>query len=191
MGTNGIDHDQTTSGLSRRTVVRTAAWAAPAVTVVSAAPAFAVTPATQWNLTSTSWEGYAGGGRGQTSTYYMRFSITAPTNAPLTSVSAVAAFGMDGSSQIRAGLTAGSLASGSGWTRSPGSPAIVAPTWTFTRGATSGTVSLEFTFNSLIFTGAGSIGTFTFTSPGQPTFTFAILKQNAGTAPYFITSPHA
>lgn len=179
----------TSTGPSRRTVVRTAAWAAPAVSIVTAAPAFAASPATDWTVTSTSWEGFGGGGRGQTSTYYMRFAITAPTSAPLSSVTAVAAFGLnDQGNQISAPYTTGSL---TGWSRTPASPVLSSPTWTYTRGPLSGTTTLELTYHSLLFTGAGSIGTFTFTAPGQQPVVFNILKQNAGPNPGFITNPPA
>lgn len=175
--------------VTRRSVVRTAAWAVPAITVVSAAPAYAASGDT-WSVLSTSWEGGPLGARGQTSTYYMRFTITAPAATTLTSITAVAAFGLnEQGDQINAPYTTGSL--NSGWSRNPSSPVLVAPTWTYTRGATSGQITLELTYNSLLFMGSGSIGTFTFSSPGQPDVIFTILKENAGPAPQYITSPPA
>jgi hypothetical protein len=179
---------------SRRAVVRTAAWAVPAVSVVTAAPAFAASGDT-WAVTSSSWEGFSGGGRGQTSVYYMRFVLTVPTGVTVTNPTATVQFGLDGSNQIRAGIS-----EPSGWSTSKqdGNAGAFSLWWgrfVFTRGTITGpaTVNLDFTLNSLLFTGATSIGTIAFTSsnPDLDTQVFEILKSNAGPTPGYITSPPA
>lgn len=63
--------------VGRRTVMR-AAWAAPAITVATAAPAFASSPTqAPWTITSAS---YQAGLTGLTGHYVLRFEIFVPAN---------------------------------------------------------------------------------------------------------------
>ena len=177
-------------GTTRRTVVRTAAWTAPAVSLVSATPAFAATLA-PWTVTSTSWEGTAAGTRNGLGTYQMRFSVNVPAGTTITAPTATLQFGTGPLGQIRAGLGAPA-----GWTSTTSDGLLgLFGTIVFTRAAIAGSasVTLDFSLNTLFFSGAGTVGTITFTTttPGQPSPSFALLRQNAGASPGFITTPPA
>jgi hypothetical protein len=163
---------------SRRTVVRSAAWAVPAISIVSAAPAFA-TSGPAWTITSDSWEGGPAGLRFEASTYYMNFTITVPAGVTLVAPTATLQFGLNEfNNQIRAGQAGNTL----GWTTSREDEwGAYAGRYVFTRGDVTGptTITLNFVLNSLIFlTGTGSIGTLTFTAGGQPPKVYQVLKNN-------------
>ncbi|MGN0063499.1 MAG: hypothetical protein ACI379_04600 [Nocardioides sp.] len=163
---------------SRRTVVRTAAWAVPAVSIVTAAPAFAAS-GDPWTITSNSWEGGPGGLRFEASTYYMNFTIAVPAGVTLSGLTATLQFGTNEfDNQIRAGQAGNTK----GWTTSrEDSVGAHSGRFIFSHGDVTGatTVQLSFVLNSLIFiTGTGTIGTLTFTAVGQPTKVYQVLKNN-------------
>lgn len=171
--------EQHFSAPSRRTVIRTAAWAAPAVTLVTAAPAFAAS-GDPWTITSDSWEGGPAGNRFESSTYYMNFSIAVPAGVTLGATTATLQFGKNSfNNQIRAGQAGNTL----GWstTREDTSGAF-SGRFIFASGSVTGptTLTLSFVLNSLIFVGGGTgtIGTLTFTSAGQPTKVYEVLRNN-------------
>ncbi len=171
---------------SRRTVVRSAAWSLPAITLVGAAPAFA-NSTDQWVITSNSWEGGPGGLRFEASTYYMNFTITVPAGTVVSAPTATLQFGQNNEgNQTRAGLGHNVM----GWTTHRHDNVLAwSGRFVFTRGDIVGpaTVQLEFVLNSLIFIGGtGSIGTLTFTGGGQTPKTYQVLKNNVSNS---IVSP--
>ena len=116
---------------SRRTVIRTAAWTAPAVSLVVAAPAYATgsTPPCVWAVSSSS----VNSGNG---TWSFHFDILTGSGSTVSGVTAVAKFA--GNVKIT------SFSPTSGWTISP-SAGSSARTWTFTHvGDITAATTLDF-----------------------------------------------
>lgn len=173
-------------------MVRAAAWTAPAISLVVAAPAFAASN-DPWTVTSASWEGGSGGVRWESTVYRMRFTINVPAGTTITAPTATLQFGTDPTTgQIRGGLDSAP----SGWTSTTTDEFLgLYGKMVFTRGTITGpaSVSLSFDLDWLFFSGSGTIGTITFTTStaGQPSPSFSLLKSNAGASPGYITSPPA
>ena len=190
-----------TSHVSRRTLVRGAAWSVPVVSVAAVAPAFAAS--TSWTITSASYEGTSGGTRNNAATYQFRFTLTVLAGTTVTAPVAtftsadwsfIAGYGTAIAGVDPTGTVDGWAATGSDdFLTSTGAYR----TFTFTRGNIVGpaTVTLNFTMSDVANGDIGAGGRpFTFTSGDAltgPTTQFTVNQvNNNNTSTGYVTTPH-
>lgn len=166
---------------SRRSVLRAAAWSVPAVSAVSAAPAWAGSTGI-WSVASSSWEGTAAGVRDNNGTLRMAFTITVPASTTVSGAQLALSF--SGAVQRQATITAG-------WTTAQAADTnTTAFTIVHADDLTEGTYPLNFVLQNVA--GGDVNGTenavFSSSTPTTgPTVSFDILATNVDN---YITSPH-
>lgn len=164
---------------SRRSVLAAAAWSVPAVSIASAAPAFAQSGT--WSIASDSWRGSTDGTRSLLSRYVFNLTISAPANADLSSVTATLALGLSPnvSAQI-GGTVSGNVV---GWTTDRQDPeGIEFATFVFTSGAIPAgtTKNLQFELDGVGYTSDFQVATLSLSAPGQTTAVLPVSSLNQG-----------
>lgn len=188
------------SGASRRSVLKTAAWSVPVITVMTAAPAFAAST-DPWAISSASFEGTSAGVRDNNATYQFRFTLTIPAAATVTAPQCLMSFAASpGNGVTITGISATGSGTVDGWayqgTDNVGTSANAYRNFTFTRGDVSGgpaaptSVTLNFQMNQVGGSDADASTAATFSSTNSttgPLTSFQILAANVDN---YITSPH-
>lgn len=188
----------TPSAVSRRSLLKAAGWAAPAIVLTTAAPAAVAsgssTPAVteSWDIFSDSWRGGEGGTRTNLVPYYnMNFDIVINPGSTMRGATVTMQFDKnDLGDQIHGSVVTNVL----GWNTTreepltPGSYEVARHIFTAGDNLAAGT-SAQLKKLAFAITGVGYIGedkrlgTITFESPGFPTKVFWLMRENNNNRP--------
>jgi len=198
----------TPSAVSRRSLLKAAGWAAPAIVLTTAAPAASasteiVTPVTpKWTVTSYSYRGTANGWRGDVAArFYMDFVVSVE-GAGIDGVEARLQLQRAADPELDASLVeqplTGALTGSVGeWVwrlAQPGNAALQYKQFNFTSGpiAAGGNSRLQFRLEGITTHEAGEYGYITFTASGANApapITFRFFATNTNVGPGYVTDP--